>query len=263
MKHMNDVCATRAGGVRHRTLPCRWALAGVMAVFGGLAMAGSSGGVPKPAMARAMAAVADADAAVGRGPNPKWRGESLSDLAERWYHWYESIPAGVVPHGDPSGANCGISQSGPVWFLSGRLGGTFVNACTVPAGKAIMSPVFNVIDDYPCPAEFNFEPSPGQGLEAFLTADIAQYLDVSYTTATLDGVALRVHRVRTPLFAFTAAESNKASDPCITGSPQLAVTEGYYVFIDPPSRGRHVLQLRSGPTVFGGATDVTIHLTVK
>jgi len=261
--HLKNACAAHARSGSHRTLPCRWAVAGALAAASALAMAGSSGGVPKPAMPRAMAAVADVDASIGRGSSPMWRRESLSDLAERWYHWYESIPAGVVPHGDPSGANCGISQSGPVWFLSGPLGGTFVNACTVPAGKAIMSPVFNVIDDYPCPAEFNFEPSPGQGLEAFLTADIAQYLDVSYTTATLDGVALRVQRVRTPLFAFTAAASNKVSDPCITGSPQLAVTEGFYVFIDPPSRGRHVLQLRSGPTVFGGATDVTIHLTVK
>jgi hypothetical protein len=239
------------------------AIVGAIAATGGTALAGSSGGVPMPAASRGSAAAADGHAAAANGSSIRWRGELLSDLAVRWYHWFESIPAGVVPHGDPSGANCGISQSGPVWFLSGPLGGTFVNACTIPVGKAVMSPVFNVIDDYPCPAEFNFEPKPGQGLEAFLKDDVAQYVNLAYTTATLDGVAQRVHRVRTPLFAFTAAESNKANDPCITGSPQLAVSDGFYVFIDPPSRGQHVLQLRSGPSVFGGATDVTINLTIK
>ncbi len=263
MIRMSDSCATPTRGRSHRTLLRCLAIAGAIAVTSGTALGGSSGGRPKPAVSRVAAAVADGDAAAARDSTLPWRGESKSNWVERWYRWFESIPAGVVPHGDPSGANCGISQSGPVWFLSGPLVGTFVNACAIPAGKAIMSPVFNVIDDYPCPAEFKFEPSPGQGLEAFLTADVAQYVNLAYTTASLDGVAVRVHRVRTPLFAFTAAASNVASDPCITGSPQLAVSEGFYVFIDPPPPGQHVLQLRSGPSVFGGATDVTINLTIK
>lgn len=238
-------------------------IAGALAAASLAVHAGSSGGVPKQGASRGPVAAVDIGGAVTSGSNAGWRGESLSDLAVRWNRWFESIPAGVVPHGDPSGANCGISQSGPIWFLSGPLGGTFVNACTIPAGKAIMSPVFNVIDDYPCPADFKFEPSPGQGLEAFLTTDVAQYVNLDYKTALLDGAPLRVQRVRTPLFAFTAAASKIANDPCITGSPQLAVSDGYYVFIDPPARGQHVLQLRSGPSVFGGATDVTINLTVK
>ncbi|CAN5879159.1 hypothetical protein BH11PSE8_BH11PSE8_27660 [soil metagenome] len=239
------------------------ALAGILAAASVVSFAGSSAGMPKQGKSRGPDNAIDMGAAVASASNLNWHGESLSELAVRWNRWFESIPAGVVPHGDSSGANCGISQSGQIWFLSGPLGGTFVNACTIPAGKAIMAPVFNVIDDYPCPAEFEFEPKPGQGLEAFLTADAAQYVNLDYRTALLDGAPLRVHRVRTPLFGFTAAASKVASDPCITGSPQLAVSDGYYVFIDPPARGQHVLQLRSAPSVFGGATDVTINLTIK
>jgi hypothetical protein len=252
MNDTSDDCstATRVESAPKRAEPPvalfqRLAVVGAIALISGSATAASGGRVPGPVAPRSQSAVAGVALTTSTSSNLTWQGRLLSDLAVRWNQWYESIPLGAAPHGEPSGANCGISQSGPVWFLSGPLGKTVVNACTIPAGKAIMAPIFNVIDDYPCP--YTFEPSPGQGLETFLTIDISQYLNLDYTTALLDGAPLLVHRVRTPLFAFTAAASNVANDLCITGSPQLAVSEGYYVFIDPPSRGRHVLQLRSGP----------------
>ena len=79
--------------------------------------------------------------------------------------------------------------------------------------------------------------------------------------AALDNEALHVRHVKTSLFAFTAAASNVQGDSCITGSPQLGVSDGYFVFLDPLPRGQHILHLRS--VVFGSLTDVTITLTVK
>jgi hypothetical protein len=64
------------------------------------------------------------------------------------------------------------------------------------------------------------------------------------------------------LFGFTAAASLVANDACVTGSPQVGVTDGYYAFIEPLPPGMHVLQLQSSGTVFGSGV-VTIHLTVR
>jgi hypothetical protein len=248
---------------RHAVLR-QWPLVCALLAAAGSAVAGSTGTIPMPRMAQRPAVSPTPEmAAAHSASNETWRGETRADLAVRWHRWFEAIPLAVVPHGDPTGANCGIGQAGPVWFLSGPLGGNFNKACTVPAGKAIFSPVYNVIDDYPCP-DPKFQPAQGQSLEAYLKTDIAQYVDpLAYATAMLDNLPLRVHRVKTPLFGFTAAASNVDVDSCITGSPQLAVSDGYYVFIEPLSPGQHILQLRSGASVFGDATDLSITLTVK
>ena len=226
------------------------------------AVAATNGNIQTPAARQPGIALNAQSQSILMESQETWRGETFAALTERWWQWLESIPYGVGPSGDPSGANCGINQDGPVWFLAAPVGGTFSSACTVPAGKAILSPLFVVIDDYPCP-DPTFGPAPGQSLEAFLQADISQFVDDPHasTMATLDSEALHVRHVKTSLFAFTAAASNVKGDSCITGSPQLGVSDGYFVFIDPLPRGQHILHLRS--VVFGSLTDVTITLTVK
>jgi hypothetical protein len=244
--------------------PPRWVvLACALSAVWVTAAAGTSGSHRLPLTAQRTDATQSADARSAlQASNAMWRGETYAALTERWWRWYVSIPYGVGPNVDPSGANCGINQSGPVWFLSGKLGSTWSSACTVPVGTAILTPVFDVLDDYPCP--YPFQPAPGTSLEAFLQADIANYVDpLAYATATLDNKPLQVRRVKTSLFAFTGAADNVQFDTCITGSPQVGVSDGYFVFIEPLPPGQHILQLRSGSSVFGGPTEGTITLTVK
>ena len=221
--------------------------------------------MPRSAPRQAIAVNAESESTLSES-KATWHGESHAALTERWWQWLESIPYGVGPNGDPSGANCGVNQEGPVWFLAAPVGGTFSSACTIPAGKIILSAVFAVIDDYPCPPPQvgpPFGPPPGQSLDAFLKADITQFVDaVAYATATLDNEALHVRRVKTSLFPFTAAASNLQGDSCITGSPQLGVSDGYFVFIEPLPPGQHVLRLQSAATG-GPVTDVTTTLTVQ
>jgi hypothetical protein len=70
-----------------------------------------------------------------------------------------------------------------------------------------------------------------------------------------------VRRVATGLFGFTAAADWSTLDPCITGPPQLAVSDGYWVFLEPPTRGDHLLVLRS-VSIFG-TTQGTYTLKIR
>jgi hypothetical protein len=186
---------------------------------------------------------------------------SLARLTAQFWRWVYSIPVGVDPGSDTTGVNCGINQEGDVWFLAGLSSGDSTVTCTVPAGKTIVSAVYASIDDYPCPPDFDFQPPPNQSLEEFLLQDDAQYVDPETALAQLDWRPLRVKRIKSRLFSFTAAASHSVSDPCVTGSPQLGVSDGYFVFIEPLPRGDHVLQLSwYGPLASGSRT---VHLEIR
>lgn len=185
---------------------------------------------------------------------------SHAQLTAEFWRWAYSIPVGVDPGSDTTGVNCGINQKGDVWFLAGPGSGNSSTRCTVPVDKTIVSAVYASIDDYPCPPEFDFQPPPDQSLEKFLLQDDAQFVDPETAMAQLDGRPLRVKRIRSRLFSFTAAASHSVSDPCVTGSPQLGVSDGYFVFIEPLPIGDHVLQLSwDGPFASGSRT---VHLRI-
>ena len=180
-------------------------------------------------------------------PGSRPYGASYGEWGARFWQWVLGIPFDTSPIQDATGASCGLEQSGPVWFLAGTSGSAVSRACTVPAGKAIFFPLVNFINDYPCP-DPGFQPAPGQSMEDFLAEGAAFFID--HTTeleAELDGVALQNlfgHRARSPLFDFSGDISNQAFDPCITGSSQPAVTDGYWVMLAPLHAGEHTLHFR-------------------
>ena len=97
----------------------------------------------------------------------------------------------------------------------------------------------------PPPGQPPFQPAPGQSLEAFLIADAAATINqANQLMAVLDGQSiadLSSFRFHSQLFSFTAAASLQAVDPCVTGSPQLAVVDGYWLLLKPLSPGTHTL----------------------
>ena len=130
-----------------------------------------------------------------------------------------------------------------------------------PAGQAVLSAVAAFINDYPCP-DPTFQPAAGQSLQEYLRDGVAGLID-AYTLAeaSLDGRPVAVARVRTGVFGFTGAASLAAYDSCVTGSPQLGLVDGYFVFIEPLTRGTHELRLRSiGPF---GTSQGTVTLNVR
>ncbi|MEJ7602690.1 MAG: hypothetical protein WKG01_32675 [Kofleriaceae bacterium] len=103
--------------------------------------------------------------------NARPAGVSMERWSERMWKWIFRQPAETNPLLDQTGADCGVDQGGPVWFLPSIMpGGTvFVGerSCTIPRGKAILVQTATYLNDYPCP-DPNFHPAPGQSLYDFL-----------------------------------------------------------------------------------------------
>jgi hypothetical protein len=200
--------------------------------------------------------------------NSTWHGATYKTWTQRWWQWFDSIPLGVSPQKDTTGIQCGINQGGLVWFIGGPLGSSFSVSCTIPKGKAILAPIIDVNNDYPCPVP-NFEPATGQSLENFLTTGsnefwgATQYIDgTSVHTSELDGKPLDDLRITTDLFSFTGAASLAPQfDSCVTGSPQVGVSDGYFLFIEPLSVGHHTLHIHSESSVWG-ISDGTYNLNI-
>ena len=93
---------------------------------------------------------------------------------------------------DTTGKNCALKQTGPVWFLPGTFGGTISVTCTIPAGKAILVSLINVMCSY---AEHHLKTEPD--LRACAKADQDK---VTTTSITVDGVQLNAVRLQSPLF---------------------------------------------------------------
>ena len=202
-----------------------------------------------------------------RPPDSRPYGASYAKWGARWWMWADAIPADINPIVQPD-ADCDVNQSGPVFFLSAVTGGV-TRSCTIRVGKALFFPIVNINNDYPCP-DPSFQPAPGQTLEEFLTEG-AQFI-IDFTTALeviLDGVPLQElfdYRATSRLFTFTGDSSLAAVfDPCITGTPQSGVADGYWIMLKPLTPGPHTLVIRATLDFGGGATfqiDTTYDLTV-
>ena len=198
-------------------------------------------------------------------PDAEPFGKTYAEWSALWWKWVVAIPHGVNPLSDPDGTQCAIGQQGPVWFLAGTGGGPATRSCTIPAGKAILFPIINFLNDYPCP-DADFEPAPGQTLEAFLQEGAKPFVDqADVLRVTVDGNRIRQvrqYRAVSKLFSFTAAADNAVSDPCLTGSPQLGTSDGYWIMLQPLPSGPHMLSFK-GTTTGGFSTEVTYTLSIE
>jgi hypothetical protein len=198
--------------------------------------------------------------------------QNYGQLGVLWWKWALSIPYSQNPVVDTTGANCAVDQKGARWFLAGSSGGTFTRSCTIPAGKELFFPIVNVENDYPCP-DPSFQPAPGQSLKDFLT-----YGDSSYPgavtlidqatgmQASVDGQSIPIlssYRGTSNMYSFAGDPSLRVPiDPCITGSQQKAVADGYWLLLAPLSPGQHTVQF-GGAIGTGTPESVTYTLTVQ
>jgi hypothetical protein len=210
-------------------------------------------------------------------PNSQIFGKSYGQWGAEWWKWAYAQPFAENPVSDPTGALCDRGQSGDVWFLAGNFGGKAKRTCTVPAGKAIFFPIYNIFNDYPCP-DPTFQPAPGQSLEDFLTngtgsipgarafidpADPERDFKVSVDQRRLAN--LGDYRATSPMVTFTGHISMLAFDPCVTGQPQQGVADGYWIMLEPLSPGQHTLRIevKTVSPFFGKFhLDVSYDLTI-
>jgi hypothetical protein len=199
-------------------------------------------------------------------PNAHPFGQSLTDWNKAWWRWELSVPTDRNPSLDPTGANCAEGQGGKVWFLGSLFAsGEVTRACTIPDHRALLVNLSSLLNDYPCP-DPSFRPAPGQSLEEFLAEGARAVEDgVNGLTLSVDGrdvTDLFERRYPTGLFDFTGDPSLRTSiDGCITGSSQVAVSDGFFVLLRPLHPGEHTVVFTAA-SVNGVHTSVTYQLTV-
>ncbi len=232
-------------------------------------------------LAACCAAVGQARAAAtpdyGDNPNPALfpkeshpYGADLATWADRESQWAYAQPFAHNPVLDQTGADCAVGQEGPVWFLP-RIAGPRVfsgtRTCTIPAHTAVFLEIGAYVNPYPCP-DPAFQPAPGQSLYDFLLADAQAFMDgVNRLEVSLDGQAFsgvlgyRFHSEA--LFSLTGDPSLQARfDPCITGTPQPAIVDGFFMMFKPLDPGPHVIRVY-GTDVRGADKTYTYYLSVE
>jgi len=224
----------------------------------------------------ALTQVSAADPDLGANPNPALfpkqahpYGADLATWADRESAWAYSQPLAHNPVLDQTGADCAIDQSGPVWFVP-RIAGPRVfsgsRTCTIPAHRALLLEIGAYVDPYPCP-DPSFHPAPGQSLYDFLIADAGAFMDgVDHLEVSLDGqpfgdaLGYRVHSA--DLFTLTGDPSLQPRfDPCITGSPQPAIVDGFFMMFKPLHPGTHTIRV-FGTDVRGADKTYVYHLNI-
>ncbi|HKE52990.1 MAG TPA: hypothetical protein VKE25_15910, partial [Actinomycetes bacterium] len=177
---------------------------------------------------------------------------------------------------DQTGEDCAVAQQGPVWFIPPIFAppGTprpirqdASRTCTVPADKAVLLDVGAITVPYPCPDE-TFRPAPGQSLYELLS-DLARLImnGVNMLEVTIDGQevpdVLGYRFASHDLFELTGDESLQTTlDDCITGQPQPAVMDGFFLMIKPLEAGSHTIVVH-GTNTGGDDRRYTFHLTVR
>lgn len=206
-------------------------------------------------------------------------GRTYGQLSAQWWVW----ALGVKTFDD-----CTMNQSGQMWFLAETTGGRAVTRrCTVPAGKNIMFPIFNV-EWSVAEAEAQLQATIGESsclvpdsngnfitgtsdaaLQACATAQANHATNADATLeADIDGRMLQNptnYRAVSPPFAFTAVAGNPFR-VCKCTSPSVA--DGFWIILDPPlTAGTHIIHFKAVvpfPEInFIFTTEVTYNLTVQ
>ncbi len=196
-------------------------------------------------------------------------GADMATWADRESQWIYGQPLAHNPLIDQTGADCVREQTGQVWFIP-RIAGPRVfsgsRTCTVPTGKAIFLEIGAYVNEWPCP-DTSFHPAPGQSMYDFLLVDARNFMDgVTQLDVSLDGQALddvlsyRFHSAA--LFSLTGDPTFAALDNCVTGTPQPAIVDGFFMMFKPLTPGEHTLRV-FGTDVRGANKTYLYHLNVQ
>src|SRR5215813_3629774 len=173
-------------------------------------------------------------------------GNTYGEWSARWWQWLLSIPDATNPNLDTTGANCTLQQSGPVFFLAGAFGGSFVRKCIVPAEKALFFPISNVLAGA---AVFDCDPTdPGVTCNlAVLRSAAATGQDPATLKAVIDGKPvkdLNQQRVQSPVLTITYPDESVTGVPAGTYAPN--VSDGFWLLLAPLSAGTHTINFKNG-----------------
>lgn len=180
---------------------------------------------------------------------------TYAEWTARWWKWVLSIPKTENPLVDENGKNCTNKQSGPVWFLAGTLKGSAERSCTIPADKAILTPVIN------------YEASVAEGdgtTDKELAARVKFEMDqITNMQAMFNGTnvkELKQYRIQSPPFNVTLPADNVLGLPAQTTK---MMSEGYWLFLKPLEPGKY--DVDSFGSCLAGRIKIgsSYHLTIE
>ena len=207
---------------------------------------------------------ADADSLVFP-PSAYPYGESYTNWTVRWMKQFLTYDCSQNPFLNQQ--NSLFHKDGPVWFLAGlQKEGESVNV-KVPCGKAILFPLANHLNVLsPCPDQ-DFASVFGKRLENTLQEGTLDALSgVRQLSVEIDGLPVRnpsAYYFASRLFTFTGnPELAICFNPCITGSPQHAVTSGFYMMLRPLPKGKHTLHYHAEVPELNVIQDGTYYIEV-
>jgi hypothetical protein len=185
-------------------------------------------------------------------------GISYAEWTAKWWQWILSIPVEINPAKDNTGENCGINQNGPVWFLAGTVGGVVKRNCGIPEGKAILLPILNHGGTLADRREQEMHIKGESDLLAFAESemDVISNLEVSVDGVKLIG--LDRYRVQSPIFDVVLPKNNLFEG---TPGPTRGVADGYWLFLEPLSRGKH--NIKSSGSCLSGTIKIGVNYDVK
>ncbi|CAN0622884.1 KY49.ctg7180000000014_quiver, whole genome shotgun sequence [Burkholderia multivorans] len=199
-------------------------------------------------------------------------GLSYGEWSAAWWQWLLAIPTGPGndqnPQDQPTGAiDCGLNQSGPVWFLAGSgSGATVTRTCSsnISSTTSLLLPLINV----ECSTQ---DQPPFHCTDAAscrrCAASFANFIGPNTLHMSVDGIevlnGVQGFRSQSPFFSFTTPANNILGS---TGGPGMSVSDGYWAMLRPLSPGQHTIKfggtLVRGP--FSGFTqNVTYIITVS
>lgn len=167
-------------------------------------------------------------------------GAGFGEWTARWWQWADAQP--IPPYLDPDGRICDIGQEGPVWYLAGTDGSfSAERQCVVPEGKHLLIPVINMV--YMSPN--GPDGKPRLPCDAMQTLAGVNNDRLASAVATIDGVPVddvKRYRVR--------------STGCfVLDDGRTAAADGYWLFLKPLPRGRHVIAVGANYDAGQGGGD--------
>jgi hypothetical protein len=193
--------------------------------------------------------------------------QTYGEWGAQWWQYVIGIPRDENPINDTTGAQCGLGQWGPVFFLVGPPGnGPTTRSCDIPAGAGLFFPIINIV----CAV-----PEDGDSPQAISnTCNELFPVDPKSLSLTIDGKNVNNLKnfLASEFFSFTGAAHGLFEftgcatelQPCYADFHPTAFTVGYWAMLRPLSLGKHTVHFHGenqNPT-FSQTVDVTYNLNV-
>lgn len=160
-----------------------------------------------------------------------------------------------------------VNQTSPVVFLAGVTSGIAFRTIEVSGDKALLIPIINVINEYSSKDTVQ-NSVPDQTIEQLLKVEAHNYINqATNMNVVLDGRPIRIgynNRVASNLFSFTGNQDlSSCTQHTVTGQPQVAVSDGYWIILQNLAHGRHTLHTHAEILANGIVPDVYYDIYVN